>query len=648
VVSVPDWSGRRVQQARAHMATRLPAPCGAEHHAPDCPGTITREADPGTWVVGHVKSRITHPRLTWAVTNWRHEHRSCSDATGQAAVIANARAQVLEELRRAGVELPADPPVFPHDSAPPEAPLLPFSLPEHRPRPRVTSASKAAPVASSREPLTIRDALAWDADRVRSFPWLAEFADVPADASPPLAMTYPTDEAVGSYGAEIIAWAEEEHGITYRWWQRLAIVRQHEHRADGSLIWSEVDESAPRRSGKSKRIVAVATWRISHADVIGEVQTVIHTGNDLPICREIQRGAWRWADTKWGKGAVTQANGKEAIENTSDGSRWLVRSQGGVYGFDAGLGVGDECWDIKTDTITEGLEPAALERLWSQIHLTSTAHRRATSLMPSKISAALAEDDGRTLLLLWGALPQDDPGDPETWRKASPHWSEDRRQMIASKYEKALLGEADPQADDPDPMEGFRAQYLNVWSLNSAVRERGTAIVDKAAWAELTIPAPTRTADAVAVESWFDSGASVAFAWRLDDGGAAVRVVDVPDLDNAATAISAAGYSGQVIVGASLVGDPALRGLRLVKGQGRVLPSVLELSRLLAEAQLAHDGSPILTAQVLALRTVPGTDGPRLASSGRADAVKAAVWAAGAARGKRKPRKARLLVASAS
>jgi hypothetical protein len=35
---------------------------------------------------------------------------------------------------------------------------------------------------------------------------------------------------------------------------------------------------------------------------------------------------------------------------------------------------------------------------------------------------------------------------------------------------------------------------------------------------------------------------------------------------------------------------------------------------------------------VLAVRTAPGADGPRLVSRGRADAVKAATWAATAAR----------------
>lgn len=640
-MTVPAWGGRKVQEARVHMATRLPAECGK------CGRTVTRTDE---WVIGHKQDRITHPHLTWVMSNWQHEHRACSDRTGQAAVIAKAKAEVLADLRKRGITLPVDPaqtPVSSHSSTSPEVPLLPFSLPEGTHRPRITSTTKAMPAATSREPLTIRPELLWEPDRLAEYPWLREFAEVPDDASPPLAMTPPHPDAVGSYGAQIIEWAEAEHGISLRWWQRLAIVRQHEHREDGSLCFGEVIETAPRRSGKSVRIRAVATWRLSHAALIGEVQTVIHCGNDLPICREIQRGAWRWAESKWGRDAVTKANGKEAIENTSDGSRWLVRSQDGVYGYDAGLGAVDEAWDVKPDTVTEGLEPAMLERLWAQLHITSTAHRRATSLMKSKIAGALAADEDRTLLLYWGALPQDDPGDPETWRKASPHWTADRRQMIASKYEKALLGEADPQSDDPDPMEGFWAQYLNRWSLSTGAPARGTAIVDRAAWGELVVQPGAGVPDAVAVESWFDAGASVAYAWHLPDGAALVKVVDVPDVAAAAVAAKAVGYTGQITVGASLAADPAFQGLRVTKGQGRVLPAVLDLGRLLAEGTFVHDGSPTLTSQVLAVRTVPGTDGPRLASHGRADAIKAAVWAAGAARGKkRRTGKARLLVAS--
>lgn len=623
-MSVPAWSGRRVMQARELVGRSLPRPCGR------CDALVMPE---DKWIVGHIKSRAAYPELTWDPRNWRPEHDACSRPTAQAAVQENAARRALRDAARAGVSSARD--------GLGQPPLLPFSLPGDLSGPAPTSPDLTPFPTVSREPLEVRSELGWDADRLAAWPWLRPFLEIPDDAAAPLAMTPPHPEAVGSYGAQIIAWAEEELGIRLRWWQRLAIVRQHEHREDGSLCWREVVESAPRRAGKSVRIRTVALWRLAHADLIGEVQNVIHCGNDLPICREIQRGAWRWAESKaWD---VTKANGKEAIE-APDGSRWLVRSQDGVYGYDCGLGAVDEAWDVKPDTVTEGLEPAMLERLWAQLHITSTAHRRATSLMRSKMSAALAADSDSTLLLYWGAPPQDDPGDPETWRRASPHWSEDRRRMIADKYDKALIGEVDPEADDPDPMEAFRAQYLNTWVLKAGPVRKGNPIMSAEEWETLKAEQlPAGAPVAAAVESWFDAGASVALAWQADDGAAVVQVIPVPDVAAAAYVLKQSGYRGAVTVGASIAKDPALRRLNVTPGQGRGLAAVLELRRLVNEGQLRHAASSTLSDQILAVRTLPGADGPRLASRERTDAIKAALWAAAGARGQRRVRVRRLV-----
>jgi hypothetical protein len=467
-----------------------------------------------------------------------------------------------------------------------------------------------------------REGLGWDPVALGAHGWLQPFLEVPDDAAPPLWMTPPSDDAVGSYGAEAIEWIERTQKIALRWWQKLAITRQLEHREDDSLIWRSVVESCPRRAGKSVRIRGMALWRMAHAVMIGEVQTVVHCGNDLPICREIQRGAWKWSiEQDW---TVTRANGKEAIE-ADDGSRWLVRSQDGVYGWEAGLAVVDEAWDVKPDTVSEGLEPAMLERLWAQLHLTSTAHRRATSLMKQRIADALTIDDGETLLMLWGAPAGADLGDPEVWKAASPHWSEDRRRMIASKYAAAMAGEADPQADDPDPLQGFACQYLNIWPLKSAPPERGTAVVSMEEWAALAEVPPAGPPDAAAIESWFDGGVSLALAWKVGEV-TVVAVEDMADLAEAAEALKESGFRRTATIGASLMEDPALTGVRARKGQGRVGATVQELDRLLAEDVLRHDGGEHLTGQVLSARTLPGADGPRMASTGRADAIKAAVW----------------------
>jgi hypothetical protein len=85
--------------------------------------------------------------------------------------------------------------------------------------------------------------------------------------------------------------------------------------------------------------------------------------------------------------------------------------------------------------------------------------------MRPRLLAALRNADRDVLLLLWGARPDADFADEATWRAASPHWSEDRRSLIARKYAAALAGVDEPEFDDPDPVRGWAAQYLNVWPL---------------------------------------------------------------------------------------------------------------------------------------------------------------------------------------
>jgi hypothetical protein len=454
-------------------------------------------------------------------------------------------------------------------------------------------------------------------------------------------MTRPHPAAVGSYGEQACAWIESTQRITLRWWQRLAITRQLEHDAAGHLVWRVVVESAPRRAGKSVRLRGVALWRLEHgAALFGEPQLVVHTGKDVAIVREIQRAAWRWAEDAAGW-TVTRANGKEQLE-TPGGDRWLARAMHSVYGYDVALGMVDEGWGVDPAAVDEGMEPATLERPSPQLHLTSTAHRQASSLMRRRISAALSGADPDTLLLLWAAAPGADPGDPETWRSASPHWTEARGRMIASKYAAALSGEADPEADDLDPMAGFEAQYLNRWNLRPVVAQAGDPVVEEAGWGALVVAVPSRPPDAVAVEGWPGEGLSVALAWRVD-ARAVVSVVDVPDVASAAEVVAGTGCRRWPVVGASLAEDPVWSG-RVSSSTSSVRASVADLSGLLRDDVLRHDGGDVLSGQVLSLRTSPGADGPRVRSTGRADAVKAVVWAAQAVRAA--PRRAVVILPS--
>jgi hypothetical protein len=275
-------------------------------------------------------------------------------------------------------------------------------------------------------------------------------------------MSGPHPRAVGSYGAECIAWAKAELGITVRWWQGLAITRQLEHDDTGELVWREIIDTGPRRIGKSVRLRIVALWRTANAHRIGEKQLSMLVSKDLAVGKEIHRGSWRWAEEFGWK--VIRLNGGQEVE-APDESRWLLRAPNAAYGYDVGYGQVDESWGVDPQAITDGIEPALLERLWSQLHLTSTAHVRATSLMRRRLLAAMRNADPDVLLMFWGAGPGVDIGDEATWRAASPHWSRQRRDLIARKYAAALAGQDEPEFDDPDPVRGWAAQYLNVWPL---------------------------------------------------------------------------------------------------------------------------------------------------------------------------------------
>lgn len=504
--------------------------------------------------------------------------------------------------------------------------------------------------------------LAWDPMRLAAYEWLRPLLVVPEDAAPPLAMSLPPEDAVGSYGAEAVAWIESEQRIRLRWWQRLAITRQLEHRQDGSLCHRVVVESAPRRAGKSVRVRGLALWRMAHPELFGEVQTVIHTGSDVAICREIQRGAWRWAEEIAGW-TVSRSNGKEAVETPTE-DRWLVRAQRAVYGYDVCLGIVDEAWDVLPDTVSEGLEPATLERSSPQLHLTSTAHRRATSLMRSRLQVALAGGDGDTLLLLWAAPRGADPGDPEVWRAASPHWSEDRRRMIADKYAKAVAGEADPQADDPDPMAGFTAQYLNIWPL----QEVPDPAVDPGRWKDCKDPAAVDVGQRQRLAACIDLApdghhATLAVAVVLDDGRVRVETVHEwtgptaaklleRDLPTWAARVrpKVLGWfpAGPAAAVASKVADRSKdgargwppRGVRVEDIRGETTAVCMGLAKEVAAMGVAHSGQDMLDAQVARAEKLKRGGGWVFTSpGGPVDAVYAVAGAVHLARTLPRPRK---------
>lgn len=610
-----EWGGDRVMKLRARWERQLPQPCG------QCARPVDG-SEP--WVIGHVLSRAAYPELTWVEDNHRVEHKACSNRSGHDAKVEKAARAGGLSGRGGG---PKPPPFFPHTHrTSPGRPEPDLELPEELAWPNALRSRTETP----------------DGYPAGSVPeWLAPYLEVPDDASPPLAMTPPHPDAVGSYGADAIRWMETHlqqefrRGEGLRFWQKLVVARVLEHRADGSLCWPEVVLSASRRSGKSVLLRGLALWRITHAeDLFGEPSLILHTGRDVAVVREIHRKAWAWAEKPERKEEgykVSRGVGQEEVIK-DEVNRWLVRSTSSIYGYDVSNAWIDEAWDVEPQVLTEGLEPAALERESPQIALVSTAHRRATSLMKSRIADGLQVDPAagpstESLLLLWAPIPGSDVSKLATWKQASPHWNPQREKLITSKYKAAVAGEIDPEADEVDPMEAFTAQYLNMWQLRAKRTLPGHPLVTADEWEDLAVPVPAGTPQAVAVESWFNGSVSVAQAWHVR-GRAVVKVDSYPTVSAAAAAAKAAGAAMAVRVGKSVAADPAFAEIWTEPMATPTKQAVMDMRRLLDNDQVRHASSDSLTEQVLAVRTRKWTDGIQLVSKESADALKSAVWAA--------------------
>ena len=92
------------------------------------------------------------------------------------------------------------------------------------------------------------------------------------------------------------------------------------------------------------------------------------------------------------------------------------------------------------------------------------------------------------LLVEWSA-PWDAPiVDVAAWRLASPYWTAQRERMVRERLEAAWAGEVDPDAEEPDPEQSFRAQWLNQWPRRRTMPKNLEDLLPAGLWAELVEP----------------------------------------------------------------------------------------------------------------------------------------------------------------
>jgi hypothetical protein len=469
-------------------------------------------------------------------------------------------------------------------------------------------------------------------------PWLNPLLKVPADATWPRFMTVPHPAAVGSLGEEFIRFAEAREGRTFRWFQKLVATRLLEVDADGRLVWETMLLTMARQLGKSWLLRELLLWRMHQADRFGEPQDVLHTGKDVLVIREVMRPALPWADQQPGF-KVSRGAGDTSIELVAARSRWLLRSKTAVYGYSVSVGAVDEAWKVRPEIVDEGLAPTMVEREQPQLWLISTAHREATALMLFRRKAALQrlETGDGDLLIEWSTPKACELDDVAGWRQASPHWTPQRERLIRRQFDAAQAGEGELVEDEADPVEAFRAQWLNQWPDRTVPTGIGEPLLPAGLWTwladdELELDAPFY----VAVEDNFGRGAAVAACCELQDGRLYVDGWLCADWDAAILDVERLGLTREVrglLVGASLLSSvPDEMAPRPEPAGSRETYVGLPLLRELAAAgRIVHDRTVDLERAVCAAQVKELQTGLNLVPGGNGYLVKALAWAVGAA-----------------
>lgn len=468
-------------------------------------------------------------------------------------------------------------------------------------------------------------------------PWMSGLRPAPADAVWPRLMTVPHPRAAGSLGDEFCAFAEARAGGELRWWQRLAAARLLEVDTDGRLCWEAAVISTARQVGKSWLLRELLLWRIHQAERFGEPQDVLHTGKDVAVCKEVQRPARLWAKARRDAYKVREVNGQEEIEHVETGSRWMLRAKEAVYGYSVSLGAVDEAWRVRASAVDEGLTPTMAEREQPQLVLVSTAHRRATALILDRRQVALAdlETGAGDLLIEWSAPRGADTGDRDAWRLASPHWTPRRQRLIDGAHQRMQAGETVPDADEPDPVESFRAQWLNQWPIRAPEPSGPTEpLLPDGVWQGLREEAPSAVGPVwVGLEDDFGVGAAVGCCRRCDDGRLEVDGWLRADWDSAIEDLVALAEGitiRRVLVGASMFDrlPPELRRIAEPRAAAATRTGLALLRDLARSGGLVHDVVTGELDQTIALAHVrENANGLFLVARGPMHLVKAVVWA---------------------
>lgn len=394
-------------------------------------------------------------------------------------------------------------------------------------------------------------------------------------------------DATGSYGPEAREWLGKVHGMQLRGWQGYALDRALEHDDAGQLVWRTILLTVARQSGKSTLARGLVLWRLHQgAALFDEPQLVLSLSRTVETAWEVMLPATAWVMEKHGQRAVRFGNARPGIVLPT-GDRWvpIAARPGAGVGYSAAMLFVDEAWAIPIRIVSEDLAPTMAERASAQLYLVSTAGDSDSELMASYRQRAIERlgtgDPGRMLLLEWSAPPEADPEELDTWRWASPEWTEHREEFLRDQFGQISRDQ-------------FATQYLNQW-----VHRIDGWLTDRA-WQDTLDPdrpMPTDRPWLMAVESAFDgSGHAIATACEDDDGRIVTRlhmVRTIAEVDTHVRALRQGGQPVELYVTPTYV-DRIREHVTGIVSSSNIVPATQAILDAFERNVIAHDGAPIL------------------------------------------------------
>ena len=223
----------------------------------------------------------------------------------------------------------------------------------------------------------------------------------------------------------------------------------------------------------------------------------------------------------------------------------------------------------------------------------------------------------------------------DAWRLASPHWTPKRERLISKRLQAAKLGEVDLAAEEPDPEQSFRSQWLNQWPGRRTEPPANTEdLLPAGLWVSLDEAELGEGPLIVALEDDFGRGAAVGAVWRLEDGRIAVDGWTTVDWDSAIADVERLHISrpvSELYVGASLLDRMPKEGFapRPV-GMSEARAGLAVFRDLAATGMLAHEDTAELDRAIAETQVRESPSG-LVVASGPAHLIKAVVWAVAAA-----------------